>query len=136
MVFVEGRIKSGGIITVDAALSQGREVFAVPGCVGTTGAEGPHHILREGGRIVTSADDILEDLGLGPRPAASEPDEMECLTDLQQRILALLAVEALGAQALGERLKLDDTQLLAELGTLEVMGLICRETGNRFRRTL
>ena len=38
--------------------------------------------------------------------------------------------------ALGERLKLDDTQLLAELGTLEVMGLICRETGNRFRRTL
>ena len=136
VVFVEGRIKSGGIITVDAALSQGREVFAVPGCVGTTGAEGPHHILREGGRIVTSADDILEDLGLGPRPAASEPDEMECLTDLQQRILALLAVEALGAQALGERLKLDDTQLLAELGTLEVMGLICRETGNRFRRTL
>lgn len=40
VVFVEGRIKSGGIITVDAALSQGREVFAVPGCVGTTGAEG------------------------------------------------------------------------------------------------
>ena len=38
--------------------------------------------------------------------------------------------------ALGERLKLDGTQLLAELGTLEVMGLICRETGNRFRRTL
>lgn len=61
---------------------------------------------------------------------------MECLTDLQQRILALLAVEALGAQALGERLKLDGTQLLAELGTLEVMGLICRETGNRFHRTL
>ena len=136
VVFVEGRIKSGGIITVDAALSQGREVFAVPGCVGMAGAEGPNHILREGGRIVTCADDILEDLGLGPSPAAPEPDEMERLTDSQQRILNLLAVEPLGAQELGERLGLDATRLLAELGTLEVMGLICRESGNRFRRTL
>lgn len=136
VVFVEGRIKSGGIITVDAALAQGREVFAVPGCVGTVGAEGPHHILREGGRIVTCAGDILEDLGLGSSPPAPEPDEKEGLTELQQRILALLAVEPLGAQALGERLRLDGSELLAELGTLEIMGLICRESGNCFRRML
>ena len=136
VVFVEGRIRSGGIITVDTALSQGREVFAVPGCVGTAGAEGPNHILREGGRIVTCADDVLEDLGLAPGGAAPEPDETEGLTDLQRRILDLLALEPLGAQELGERLMLDASRLLAELGTLEIMGLICRESGNRFRRTL
>lgn len=73
---------------------------------------------------------------MAPAPLRPNPDEMERLTDSQQRILNLLAVEPLGAQALGERLGLDATRLLAELGTLEVMGLICRESGNRFRRTL
>lgn len=136
VVFVEGRIRSGGIITVDAALSQGREVFAVPGCVGMAGAEGPNHILREGGRIVTCADDILEDLGLGPRPPVPASDDQECFTELQQRLLDALAVEPLSAQELGQWLGLDSADLLAELGTLEVLGQICRESGNRFRRTL
>ena len=40
------------------------------------------------------------------------------------------------AQELGQRLGLDSADLLAELGTLEVLGQICRESGNRFRRTL
>jgi len=133
VVFVEGRTKSGGMHTVHAALMQGREVFAVPGRVGTAGAEGPHTILREGARIVTSAADILDDLGLAAQTSEDPPSERVRLTSLQSRIVKALKLEPLNAPELGQRLSdihMDD--LITELGSLEIMGVIAREAGNRF----
>jgi len=137
-VFVEGRIQSGGMHTVHAALMQGREVFAVPGRVGSYGSEGPHAILREGARIITSAQDLLEDLGLDSESSRkkNEPDFEKNLTPAQQRIVALLHVEALGLQELSERLLISENELFSEIGTLEILGVIEREAGNRFHLPL
>ncbi len=132
VVFVEGKVKSGGMHTVSSALMQGREVFAVPGHVGMEGAEGPHTILREGARIVTSAQDILEDLGLCEIKPQKAKGFSQPLTDEQQRIVELLKVEPLGVEELTNQLEMDATTLLVELGTLEIMGTIHREAGNRF----
>ena len=101
LVFVEGKVQSGGMLTVAAALHQGREVFAVPGQVGTVGAQGPHAILREGARLATCAQDILADLSLDlervrPRPGV----ENGPASPLEAGILSALGREALGLEAL------------------------------------
>lgn len=131
VVFVEGRIKSGGMHTVHAALSQGREVFAVPGRVGSYGSEGPHAILREGARIVTSAQDLLDDLGLsGHSQTASKPAYPFSIT--QQAIINRLHIEASTPQEIAEQTGMNASDIITELGTLEILGLVRREAGNRF----
>jgi len=130
VVFVEGKIKSGGMHTVHAALMQGREVFAVPGRVGSSGSEGPLAILREGARIITSVQDLLDDLGFeAAKPSKTPPVR---LTRLQQAITAALKLEERGVQELAQLLGASETDVLTELGTLEILGIVRREAGNRF----
>lgn len=136
VVFVEGQIKSGGMHTVHSALMQGREVFAVPGRIGTYGSEGPHAILREGARIITSAQDVLEDLGLveigTAQTKASSPAVMQELTLLQYGIVEQLEVESLSPHEISTKMNVSENEIITELGTLEILGVVEREAGNRF----
>ena len=63
---VEAPPKSGALITARQAAEQGREVFAVPGQVGYENSRGPHALLREGAKLVESAEDIFAELDLPP----------------------------------------------------------------------
>lgn len=81
--------------TVNAALEQGRQVFAVPGQVGSSGAEGPNAILREGARIVTSAEDIMDDIGYSYDNTIPLCIETEPENTLQKSIVELLRTEPL-----------------------------------------
>ena len=138
-VFVEGKIQSGGMHTVHSALMQGREVFAVPGQVGNIGSEGPHAILREGARIITSAQDIIDDLGLQTAPQTDKPvcsKEYIKLNDTQKKIVAALRIQELTAQELSETTALSLDLIFTELGTLEILGVITRGAGNRFHLPL
>lgn len=132
VVFVEGKIRSGGMHTVNAALDQGREVFAVPGHVGTEGSEGPHMILREGARLVTSAQELLEDLGLAQCECSSKTADISGLTLVQQEIVSALRVEPLYLEELAARLNADASMVMGELANLEIVGWVCRLPGNRF----
>jgi DNA processing protein len=62
VVVVEANVGSGALHTVNHALEQGKEVFAVPGPVDSPASAGCLDLLRKGGRLVRSADDILDDL--------------------------------------------------------------------------
>lgn len=64
VVVVEAAQRSGALITVDFALEQGREVFAVPGPIFSEVSRGPHHLLRQGAKIVEGIDDICSELPL------------------------------------------------------------------------
>src|SRR5205807_4502131 len=70
VVVIEAGEKSGSLITARCALDQGRDVLAVPGNVLSGRNRGAHGLLRDGAKIVESADDILEELGMC-RPSAA-----------------------------------------------------------------
>ena len=62
-IMVEGRERSGSLITARMALEQGREVFAVPGSPLSEVSKGCHRMIRQGAALVTSADEVMEEMG-------------------------------------------------------------------------
>ncbi len=132
VVFVEGRVKSGGMITVRTALDQGREVFAVPGNIGQYYAEGPNTIIREGAVMITSVDDILSDLGIEP-PHIVCGEEAKPGDSVSGSIILALRKEAMGMDALQKETGMTTDALIAQLCMLEIGGEITRESGNIYR---
>lgn len=127
VVLMEARIRSGSMTTVQHALTQGREVYAYPGQVGTEWAEGAHQLLREGANYFTSAADILEDLSWNDgRPAAAPQTKQQLpeLTPDQRRVYQQLALGEQSYEQLAEATGMDPAALSGALTLLQIMGLI------------
>ena len=137
LLVVEAREKSGTLITVNHALEQGREVFALPGAVDAPGSAVPHRMIRDGATMCTCAADLLEDMGwMAPASRAVAQTSIFELTEdpLQQKILESLAVEARDSEELLEETGLDMAELNIQLTLLEMEGLIEVLPGRLFRR--
>lgn len=129
VVVIEAGEKSGSLITARCALDQGRDVLAVPGNVLSGRNRGAHALLRDGAKIVESADDILEELGMGGAglpvvaPLPADP-VLDCLTP----------GEACDLDEISERSGLNTPRLLPRLFELELQGRVRRVGGGRFVR--
>ena len=77
VVVVEAAERSGALITVDFALEQGREVFAVPGPIFSAVSRGPHHLIRQGAKIVEGIEDICNEIPMRSKQAnqANQADQ-------------------------------------------------------------
>ena len=135
VVVVEASEKSGSLITAACALRQGRDVMAVPGSVLSGRNRGSHALLKDGAKVVETADDILEDMGWTPPPSMKGP-AAGLPTKLQDDPL-------LTAMEVGEVYRLDDlvqvtgtsaSKLLPRLMQLELSGYIEAPGGGRFMR--
>jgi DNA processing protein len=138
VVVVEMGLKSGAQHTVTYALEQGREVMAVPGPIGTEASAGSNQLLKDGARLVTSVEDILEELhGVGASPArvrAAAQPMLPLLTPDEERILGCLALEPRHVDELGEETRLPPGMLLSTLLQLEVKGAVESLPGKQYRR--
>ena len=130
VVVVEAAARSGSLITARCAAEQGREVMAVPGNVLSGRSRGSHRLIRDGARIVETADDVLEEIGLAP-PAASPaaaPDETD-------PVLARMEPgDPCDLDALVARSGLAAPVLLVRLTELEIRGSVTRVGPGRFVR--
>ena len=131
-VVVEASESSGSLITAACALRQGRDVMAVPGSVLSGRNRGSHQLLKDGAKVVETADDILEELGWAPPAAGAvtgrkQPDPLLSRMDAGEGYRLDDLVQATGMPA---------AKLLPRLLELELRGEIETAPGGRFMRVL
>ncbi|CAN5185859.1 hypothetical protein BH18ACT12_BH18ACT12_17910 [soil metagenome] len=114
-VIVEARERSGALITVDFALEEGREVFAVPGEITSALSAGTNALLRLGATPLTSAADVLESLGIEP-PSVARP----AISDIAASVLERLPATA---DELVRSTGLSAGEVAAVIAELEIAGL-------------
>ena len=131
VVVIEAGDKSGSLITARLALEQGRDVLAVPGNVLNGRNRGGHALLRDGAKVVETADDILEELHL---PAVCSGSAEQAGAVMDGLLACLPPGECCDLDALVERSGIAIDRLLPRLLDLELRGLIRRAQGGRFVR--
>lgn len=130
VLVVEAAPESGSLITARLAAEQGREVFAIPGSIHSPVARGCHKLIKQGAKLVETAQDILEELGSLEAPAAVDTTS----ADDEHPLLAALGHDPCGLDQLAERTGQPTERLLSDLLTLELAGRIAPLPGNRYQR--
>ena len=130
-VVVEASERSGSLITARYALEQGREVMAVPGLTLSGRNRGAHGLLKDGAKLVETADDILEELpGWGGARGVS--GGCHNIVEKDELVAGLEADGPCDLDELRARTGLDAGSLLSRLLALELRGLVVRVGGGRF----
>jgi DNA processing protein len=130
VVITEGVVGGGAMITARLAMEAGREVFAVAGPIHSPQSEGPHALVRDGARLVTTADDILEDLGyeLAPDHRNSEAAQQALLPD-EVVVLKCLDAEPKVLDAIAAAAGMPPATTASVLSRLELKGVAARHEG-------
>lgn len=103
VLVVEARERSGTLITVDMALEQGREVYALPGRVTDPLSRGCNRLIRQGASLVESPEELLQELGIGGVAAPGEKGKEIVLSGARGRLMELLDYQPLPLETLRER---------------------------------
>ncbi len=146
VLVVEAALQSGSLITARSANEQGREVFAIPGSIHSPLSKGCHRLIRQGAKLVESAQDIMEELRwqhsatLSPAAASTRegssdvtPTAIDDATP-QARLLALAGHDPVSIDQLVERSGMSAADIQAALLTLEMQQQIEMLPGGQFRR--
>ena len=136
VLVVEAALRSGSLITARLAGEQGRDVFAIPGSIHSPLSKGCHVLIKQGAKLVDSAQDIVEELGsLGaPLPAPGAARTVVDVNDPKEGLLAAIGYDAVGLDALQARSGLGVDALSALLLELELEGRAARLPGGLVQR--
>ncbi|MFO8074857.1 MAG: DNA-processing protein DprA [Egibacteraceae bacterium] len=131
VVLVEGGARSGALTTARLALEQGREVLACPAALPSPHAAAPLALIRDGARVVTAPDDVVDALGLlrlGERAAAPRGGEAAAhdLSGLAGQLWALLSATPRSVDALAAATGRPASAVLAAVVELAAAGLAAR----------
>lgn len=141
---VEAAVKSGSLITARMAMEQGREVFAIPGSIHNPLSRGCHQLIREGAKLVETANDIIEELGAmaGAVPQSEHnvyPAEnflpTTALDKDYQLLFAFLGYDPIHVDMLIDKSGLTADAVSSMLLLLELQGQVASLPGGRYVRT-
>ena len=135
VLVVEASMASGSLITARLAGDQGREVFAIPGSIHSTFHKGCHHLIKQGAKLVETAQDVIEDLRLGsemPLPPAQASGDTT--TTHTSPLLHHLEHTPVDVDTLVARSTLPVDQVTTELTLLEIAGQVEQLPGGRWQR--
>jgi DNA processing protein len=140
VVVIQASEKSGSLITAGYALEQGREVFAVPGNVGTESSRGTHRLIKEGAKLVESSEDILEEIlpqwrgerETTPKVEIPRPD----LTEEEKVLYEFLSETPLHIDVMIRESRLDPGKVSSLLLNLELKGLVSQWPGKCFSKKM
>ena len=141
-IVIEAPERSGSIVTARLAAEQGREVFVVPGSIDNPNYRGSHQLIRDGAVLVSSVEDILEDLGDKiPNSKLQITNKSQIInsktkniTDVNQLLIIKTIREACGALAIDEIIKITKLEphiVNQSIAFLIIDGII-KETGNGY----
>jgi DNA processing protein len=131
VLVVEAALRSGSLITARLAGEQGREVFAIPGSIHSPVSKGCHKLIREGAKLVETAQDVLEELGLVPGPALQSATAAP-MSD--SAVLEALGNDPADVDTLIARSGLAPDAVVAELVELELADRVTPLPGGRWQR--
>ncbi len=131
---------SGALITADAALEHGRDVFALPSNILNRSGAGTNHLIQDGARLITGVEDILDELQLKPRPksrkppaatqsapAATPPPQPLApspeLTTVEAQLMRLLTPQPCHIDELIRQSRLRPDEVISAMTLLELKGL-------------
>lgn len=143
VIVVEAAEKSGALITADFALEQGREVYAVPGKVDSPTSRGVHGLIKQGAKLVTCVEDVLEDLlpqlregsspgGHPPTEETIQARESAGLSEKEQLIYQHITDRPVHVDQLSQRCGVDVPSMTSVLLRLELKHLVKQLPGRQF----
>jgi DNA processing protein len=147
VVVVEGAEHSGSLITARLAMEFGREVFGVPGNVTQAVSFAPNQLIKQGAKLVTGAEDVIEELPTPVRAALVKAEQPQAeqrnllataaLNDSEKAIFLLLNVDnPTPIDEIVERSGLHSSEVLATLFTLEMKSLVRQWPGKQFSKVM
>ncbi|NIO42786.1 MAG: DNA-protecting protein DprA [Burkholderiales bacterium] len=133
VLIVEAATKSGSLITARCAIEQGREVFAIPGSIHSPLSKGCHALIKQGAKLVETANDILEEFNQAkaPRDASSAtalPQQKHC------ELLRVMAYDPIDLDTICANSGLTAEKASAMLLELELEGAVVRVAGGKFQQ--
>ncbi len=131
---VEAALKSGSLITARLASEQGKEVFAIPGSIHSPQSRGCHYLIKQGAKLVETAQDVMEELKIPFPPVMSSSDDSDEPPEGDSSLLSALGFDVVSLDAIQARTGLPTAELQARLLELELDGLLMRLPGGLFQR--
>ncbi|UCD62735.1 MAG: DNA-processing protein DprA [Candidatus Zixiibacteriota bacterium] len=133
VVVVEAGRKSGALITAEHALGQGRELFAVPGQPSQKMSEGANTLIKKGARLLTSVEDIFEELPLLRGHVLTKKfTRLPDMTDIEKKLVHMVTAGPRQIDEISRDMELPTAELMEFLLALEMKGVIRELSGKRF----